>query len=280
MMSYPLLLTILSLLASAQAQGATTGSPSSGPALTTLSLGPSQVPSTLSSGSSQSPSSLPVASVMSQSPTSLATSLAPSVAVVESDAPSDVPSQVPSSLVTPTPTANANTPTLEPLTYVDFLATANREDITDTSQHFIVRITELSMINMARDEVKLTDGWTMVSGTVVPETVDWNPDWSFYLAPKSIFLSAFFPESCDATIDDVESKLDQIGSATFLPDSEWCPWTSRLISELEATEAPSAAPSQARPAAIQPTDDASASAQLLSLGRMALVMGVALMALA
>ena len=169
---------------------------------------------------------------------------------------------------------------LEPGTYVDFLATANRADVTDTNHHFVVRITDLSVIHMAREEVALTDGWAMVSGMVIYEMVDWNLPWFFYLAPNSIVLSRSLPESCDASIDDVELRLDHAGSATFLPDSEWCPWTSRLISELEATEAPSAAPSQARPAAIQPTDDASASAQLLSLGRMALVMGVALMALA
>ena len=265
-MSCRLLLTVLSLLASADAQGAT-GSPS--PTSPTLET-PSAVPS-------QSPNSL--VTVASQSPSIQAASISPTAPVFLSDAPSDVPSQFPTSLTSSSPTSNVDTPTSEPLTSVDFLATANRDDITDTSQHFIVRITELSMINMARDEVKLTDGWTMVSGTVVPEAVDWNPGWSFYLAPKSIFLSAFFPESCDASIDDVEAKLDQVGSASFLPDSEWCPWTSRLLSEVKATDAPSAAPTQARAVAPQPTADASASAPLLSLGRMGLVMAFALMAL-
>jgi hypothetical protein len=39
-------------------------------------------------------------------------------------------------------------------------------------------------------------------------------------------------EVCDATIQYVEEHLDQVGG-TFLPNSIWCPWRSRLIAEIQ-----------------------------------------------
>ncbi|GKY96510.1 hypothetical protein MPSEU_000610600 [Mayamaea pseudoterrestris] len=160
-----------------------------------------------------------------------------------SDAPSDVPSQAPT-LVSPMPTPFG--PTVAPLTFVDFVASANRDDISDTSQHFIVRITDLANIQTAREELTAVDNFLVVGGTIVKESIDWNPNWSFYLAPSSVYFSAYFPETCDAGIDEVEANLAQVGTASFLPDSQWCPFSSRIISEVEATGAPSAAPSADR----------------------------------
>jgi hypothetical protein len=148
---------------------------------------------------------------------------------------SDVPSMVPSSL---SPTI---APTLKALTHVDFVATSDRNNITNTDLHFVVRITNLLTIATARGELTKTAGFLIVSGTVVKQHADWNPNWSFYLAPGSIFFGEYFIEVCDASVTYLETHLQEAGGS-FLPNLQWCPWGSRILSEVGATATPTASP--------------------------------------
>lgn len=70
-----------------------------------------------------------------------------------------------------------------------------------------------------------------VQGTVVPIRADYNPDWSFHLAPSTIGFFEMQIEVCDANVTYVESHLDEVGGS-FLPRSFWCPWSSTLSGEV------------------------------------------------
>jgi len=46
-------------------------------------------------------------------------------------------------------------------------------------------------------------------------------------------------EVCDSNVTYVEEHLEEIGGS-FLPNSVWCPWSSKLMAEVSETGAPSA----------------------------------------
>ncbi|WP_250501740.1 hypothetical protein [Caballeronia sp. AZ7_KS35] len=73
-----------------------------------------------------------------------------------------------------------------------------------------------------------------VQGTIIPRPVAYNPDWSFHLDPKSIGFFEMQMEVCDANVTLVEKHLDEIGGS-FLPRCFWCPWSSKLMAEINDT---------------------------------------------
>ena len=70
-----------------------------------------------------------------------------------------------------------------------------------------------------------------VQGTVIPVPAAYNPGWSFHLDPASIGFFEMQIEVCDSNVTYVEEHLEEIGGS-FLPNSFWCPWSSRLIAEV------------------------------------------------
>ena len=70
-----------------------------------------------------------------------------------------------------------------------------------------------------------------VQGTIIPRPIPYNPGWSFHLGPSTISFFEMQIEVCDANATYVEEHLDEIGGST-LPNSFWCPWSSRLAREL------------------------------------------------
>ncbi len=70
-----------------------------------------------------------------------------------------------------------------------------------------------------------------VSGIVVKAPVPYNKAWNFHLSSDSITFFEFAVEVCDVSIKYVAEHLDEVGGA-FLPAGRWCPWRSRLLSEI------------------------------------------------
>ncbi len=98
---------------------------------------------------------------------------------------------------------------------------------------FVIKLVEPEKIEHARRILRGEETSRIhVQGTVVKEPAGYNPGWSYHLAPESIDFFEMAVEVCDATIRFVEDNLDEVGGST-LPDSHWCPWTSRLVDEVE-----------------------------------------------
>lgn len=71
-----------------------------------------------------------------------------------------------------------------------------------------------------------------VAGRVIPQSMPYNPEWSFHLDPASIsFFAVQEHAALDANMYYVEDHLDQIGSS-FLPGRCWSPGDSRLVAEV------------------------------------------------
>ena len=70
-----------------------------------------------------------------------------------------------------------------------------------------------------------------VMGTVVKWPADYNPGWSYHLAPFSILFFEGSIEVCDGAFRDIEQYLDEVCGASF-PDCLFCPWSSELTREI------------------------------------------------
>ena len=99
----------------------------------------------------------------------------------------------------------------------------------------------LQFVFELNDEVKVAEARAIlaapnslrnhVQGTIIPRPAPYNPDWSFHLDPATISFFEMQIEVCDANAIYVEEHLDEIGGST-LPNSFWCPWSSRLVREM------------------------------------------------
>lgn len=105
---------------------------------------------------------------------------------------------------------------------------------TDGEPRFVIQLFDAAKIAHARRILRGEElSRVHVHGTVVKEPAPYNPGWSFHLDPISIDFFEFAIEVCDASIQYVEEHLDEVGGST-LPGSHWCPWSSRLVDEVEA----------------------------------------------
>lgn len=103
-------------------------------------------------------------------------------------------------------------------------------------RRFVFRLDELAKIAEARRILAGAEPLKVhVQGTVVPQAQSYNPDWSFHLAPDSIGFFELQIEVCDANAIYVQEHLDEVGGS-FLPNSFWCPWSSRLVEELPSVD--------------------------------------------
>ena len=152
------------------------------------------------------------------------------------------------------PTPYGDTPALydEGDFWVDFLVTSANHNLSDTSQHFVARITDEAAANTARNELNKTSSWMIISGIIQNTTVDWNPGWSYHIQPDTVFFGDFFIEVCDASTTYVEEHLDEAGGA-FLPNYQWCPWGTAILKELGSSSS-TPAPSTASPTTAVPTN--------------------------
>lgn len=98
---------------------------------------------------------------------------------------------------------------------------------------FVFRLDDLDKIREARAILAdITSLKVHVQGSIVPQRAEYNPGWSFHLDPRSIGFFEMQIEVCDANVTYVENHLDEVGGA-FLPQSFWCPWSSRLVAEVQ-----------------------------------------------
>jgi hypothetical protein len=99
-------------------------------------------------------------------------------------------------------------------------------------KQFVFRLDDLAKIDEARRILAGSEPLKVhVQGTIIARAADYNPDWSFHLDPKTIGFFEMQIEVCDANVTYIEAHLDEVGGS-FLPKSFWCPWSSRLSSEV------------------------------------------------
>jgi hypothetical protein len=179
-------------------------------------------PPTISPKPTMAPTSYPTMIIPTKPPT-----LAPVVPTASSGGGTDGNPATTDKTSAPSPA-----PTTTPETMAEFVATTDQTNPEDTSQHYIVRITDPDTIDVARQEVQKLSGFLQVSGTINIEQVPWNPNWTFYVRPNTVRLGSIFSESCDVTVKYIQFNVNDAGE-TFLPDLQWCPSNSRLLRELE-----------------------------------------------
>jgi hypothetical protein len=98
---------------------------------------------------------------------------------------------------------------------------------------FVIALTDPATIAEARASVSGQEPSKHVTGLVVAESVPYNAPWRFHLDPASISFAEMSIEVCDAATTYVEEHLAEVGGA-FLPGRRWCPWSSRVIAEVDA----------------------------------------------
>ena len=98
---------------------------------------------------------------------------------------------------------------------------------------FVIALTDPATIAEARALASGQEPSKHVTGLVVAEAVPYNTPWRFHLDPASISFAEMSIEVCDAATSYVEEHLAEVGGA-FLPGRRWCPWSSRVIAEVDA----------------------------------------------
>jgi uncharacterized protein (TIGR03437 family) len=103
-------------------------------------------------------------------------------------------------------------------------------------QQFVVEITSPAVIQQARALLTIPESERPhVRGVVVKAPSYFNSPWTFHIDPASVGFSDISVEVCDAATSEVEGHLAEVGNA-FLPDSVWCPWSSRILAEIPAPD--------------------------------------------
>jgi hypothetical protein len=104
---------------------------------------------------------------------------------------------------------------------------------TDGTQRFVIQLLDPAKIEHARRILSGEEQERVhVMGKIVKRPVDYNPGWSYHLDPATIDFFAFAIEVCDASMMYVEDHLDE-ACGPFLPGCIWCPWSSRLVEEVQ-----------------------------------------------
>ena len=101
---------------------------------------------------------------------------------------------------------------------------------------FTIMLTDTEKIKEARDIASGVQTDTVsVMGTIVKMPAPYNPPWSYHLASESIQFFDVAIEVCDAHPTYVEEHLDEACGA-FLPGCVWCPFSSRVITDVRISE--------------------------------------------
>lgn len=100
-------------------------------------------------------------------------------------------------------------------------------------QEFIFELTDEKKIAHARRILSGEEKESVhVMGRIIKRPASYNPKWSFHLDPGTIDFFAMAIEVCDADMQYVEDHLDEACGA-FLPGCHWCPWSSKLVREVD-----------------------------------------------
>jgi hypothetical protein len=105
---------------------------------------------------------------------------------------------------------------------------------TDTNgqPRFVIELNDPAKIEHARRILRGEETRQIhVHGRIVKRAMPYNPGWSYYLDPGTIDFFDMAIEVCDSSIQYLEDHLDEAGGA-FLPGAHWCPWSSRLVDEV------------------------------------------------
>lgn len=101
---------------------------------------------------------------------------------------------------------------------------------TDGTNKFIIKLNDQYKIAEARAIIK-DNLDKIIVGTIVKTPASYNPPWSYHLDPSTISFYQVGRETCDASIQDIEDHLAEVGDS-LLPGLRWCPWGSKLIAEV------------------------------------------------
>lgn len=102
----------------------------------------------------------------------------------------------------------------------------------------VIRLQDPDLIKQARDIVSGKERTRLhFSANIVKAPAVYNPGWGFHLDPNSVEFFETAIEVCDATTVMVEQNLEDVGD-DFLPQGRWCPWSSRLVGELNSPTEP------------------------------------------
>jgi hypothetical protein len=105
---------------------------------------------------------------------------------------------------------------------------------TDGRPRFVIELTDEARIAHARRILSGEETQQIhVHGRIIKRPQPYNPGWSFHLDPSTISFFEVAIEVCDASMQYVEDHLDEAGGA-FLPGAHWCPWSSRLVDEVQS----------------------------------------------
>jgi hypothetical protein len=100
------------------------------------------------------------------------------------------------------------------------------------AETFVIALSDPAAIAHARAIIAGTEhARTHVAGKVAAGTEPYNAVWHFHLEPSSITFFENAIEVCDAATSYVDAHLSEVGGS-FLPNSHWCPWNSRVSAEL------------------------------------------------
>ena len=99
--------------------------------------------------------------------------------------------------------------------------------VTDGLDSFTLWLNDSSRIQQARDLLQdPTILANSVGGNLLEVSFPFNPWWSFAFDPTSVYFFENAIEACDASIAWVDANGAPVGS-------QWCPWGSRLLRELD-----------------------------------------------
>ena len=114
-----------------------------------------------------------------------------------------------------------------------YFAVIDTSPINRLPQEFIIKLTDPERIRQAQSIVRgVEPNVFRVGGEIVAGRANYNDLWTFHLNPDSVYFFYRQREACDAPPTEVEVHLGEVGGS-YLPDGNWCPWTSRVIREVK-----------------------------------------------
>lgn len=119
--------------------------------------------------------------------------------------------------------------------YFSFVSTAS---VRTKTHEFVFAVEDPTTIAQLRDIVvnagDIPARNQRVTGTIVTTRADYNAEWPFHFVPSTVRLTQGLDvETCDATPFEIEENLHLVGGA-FLPNAFWCPWSMRVVREVQA----------------------------------------------
>ncbi len=103
-------------------------------------------------------------------------------------------------------------------------------NLSGIEETFVVKITDPTKIQMARDILSGKIEQHGVGGYIIKKPACYNAPWSYYLNPDSVYFFQGSIEACQATIQYVEDNLNDFNEPLL---NQWCP-ISILVKEIPA----------------------------------------------